>query len=180
MSDFSFTPASEGEQIVFGAQRPGYNSRPVDPSDIQEWISYMKAQGIERVCCLLPQSQLKYYEVDLLNTYRKEFGQDNVCWAPIEDFRLCKTAILKEQILPFLKDSDIKGKRVVVHCSGGSGRTGHVLAAWLVFKRGFCEQEAVVAVRKMGRNPYEAVNRGNATKEELDELLQQCRKSNVA
>jgi len=180
MNDYNFAPASNDEKIVFGAQRPGYNSKSVSLSNVQEWISFMKEQRIKRVCCLLPQNQLEYYEMDLLDIYWKELGQDNVYWASVEDFHLCDPVTLQKKILPFLEESDAKGERVVVHCSGGSGRTGHVLAAWLVFKRGFSKEEALVAVRDMGRNPYEAVNCGNATIEELYELLQQCRKSNVA
>jgi len=180
VSSFGFGPASRDEQIVFGAQRPGYSSKSVGLSDIQEWISFMRKQGIKRVCCLLPENQMEYYQVNLLDIYREEFGPDNVCWAPVEDFHLCDLATLREKILPFLEDSDMKGERVVVHCSGGSGRTGHVLAAWLVFERGFSEKEALKAVRDMGRNPYEAVNCGNATKEELYELLRNLRRSNAA
>jgi protein-tyrosine phosphatase len=45
----------------------------------------------------------------------------------------------------------------VVHCSGGIGRTGHVLAAWLVAGRGFSRHSAITAVKRRGRNPYEAV-----------------------
>jgi hypothetical protein len=44
-----------------------------------------------------------------------------------------------------------------VHCSGGVGRTGHILAAWLVAGRGFTHQEAIATVQKTGRNPYEAI-----------------------
>lgn len=131
----------------------------------------MKNQGINRVCCLLPQNQLRYYK-DLLTVYRREFGQDNTCWAPIKDFHLCDATTLTDKILPFLKESDTKGEPVVVHCSGGSGRTGHVLAAWLVYGRGFSRKKALSAVREMGRNPLEAVQCGNATMEELCMLLQ--------
>ena len=123
---------------------------------------------------------INFGEVDLLNTYSSEFGQDNVCWAQIEDFHLCDITTLKEQILPFLKDSDVKGERVVVHCSGGSGRTGHVLAAWLVFRRRLPVEDALENVRNTDRNPYEAAAYGNATKEELYALLRQCQKGNVA
>lgn len=180
MNDFSFAPASEDEQIVFGAQRPGYNSRAVGLSDIQEWISFMKEQKIECVCCLLPQNQLEYYEVDLLDIYHKEFGRENVCWAPIEDFHLSEPNTLQKEILPFLGDSDAKGQRVIVHCSGGSGRTGHVLAAWLVFGRGLSVEDALENVQNTGRNPYEAVNCRKATKKKLYALLQQCQEGNVA
>lgn len=178
MDYFNFGAASEEEQIVFGAQRPGYNSSLVNLADIQNWISFMKKQGIRRVCCLLTKDQLEYYEVDLLEEYGKEFGKDNVCWAPVKDYHLCDSETL-HKILYFLKEADAKGERVVVHCSGGSGRTGHVLAAWLVFKRGLSEQKALETVLNMGRNPYEAINCGNATKEDLYGLLRQFRKNNL-
>jgi len=180
MSEFGFGPASQSEQIVFGAERPGYSSKSVSLSDVQKWISFMKRQGPKRVCCLLPQNQLSYYDEELSDSYRKEFGQDHICWAPVEDYHLCDVATLTERILPFLKESDIKGEPVVVHCSGGSGRTGHVLAAWLVFGRGFSVEDALLAVKKMGRNPCEAVNYGNATTHELFALLQECQRDNVA
>ena len=61
-----------------------------------------------------------------------------------------------------------------MHCAGGRGRTGHVLAAWLVFGRGFSIDEAVAAVKEMGRNPFEAVEAGNATVAQLHGLLQTC------
>lgn len=63
--------------------------------------------------------------------------------------------------------------RTVVHCSAGSGRTGHVLAAWLVYRHGLTENEALRAVTHVAdvqRNPFEAVDR-EATHEALYALL---------
>lgn len=108
----------------------------------------------------------------LLKIYREELGEDKVCWAPVEDFYLCGYNMLTKRILPFLKETD---ERAVVHCSGGSGRTGHVLAAWLVAGRGFSVERALAAVVEMGRNPHEAVEVGNATEGELHALLERCR-----
>ena len=90
--------------------------------------------------------------------------------APIPDFHLASKAVL-ENTLAFLKKADQVHEAVVVHCAGGRGRTGHLLAAWLVFGRGFSIDEAVAAVKSMGRNPYEAVEAGNATVAELHGLL---------
>ena len=163
--------------MIFGAQRPGYSSRQVHKAQTQEWITFIKNQGIKRVCCLLPENQLAYYfDENLLDTYQREFGEKNVCWAPIEDFHLCKETTLSEAILPFLQASDAQATPAIVHCSGGLGRTGHVLAAWLVFGRGFGIDEALVAVKEMGRNPKEAVSYGNATEAELHALLMACRR----
>jgi protein-tyrosine phosphatase len=79
--------------------------------------------------------------------------------------------LLIGKILPFLKGCDAEKQKVVVHCSGGSGRTGHVLAAWLVFGRGWAYADAIAAVKKSGRNPFEAIQSGNARPEDLEKLL---------
>ncbi|MHA1506726.1 MAG: protein-tyrosine phosphatase family protein [Candidatus Asgardarchaeia archaeon] len=170
MSRYGFSAAFKGENIVFGAQRPGYPLKKVEEEDVRTWIDFMKRNGIRRVVCLLPQEQLEYYTLPLLEVYEKEFGRRNVLWAPIEDFHLCDEDVLRK-ILNFLKDADEKREKVVVHCSGGIGRTGHVLAAWLVFGRGFSIDEALKAVERAGRDPYEAVWYGNADKEDLIDIL---------
>lgn len=115
----------------------------------------MKGQGIQRVCCLLERSQLVRYP-DLLGYYKQAFGSENVCWAAIADFKICDRCTLLHNILPFLTTSDQRQQKTVVHCSGGVGRTGQVLAAWLVFGRGLSKQAAIAAVRQTGKNPYEA------------------------
>lgn len=116
----------------------------------------MKSQGIQRVCCLLDKDQLVRYP-DLLGCYRQAFGIENVCWSAIADFEICNRTTLQHTILPFLLASDQCQRKTVVHCSGGIGRTGQILTAWLVFGRGLSQQAAIQAVQQTGRNPYEAV-----------------------
>lgn len=169
MQKFRLGPAAPEEPIVFGAQGPAYSSLR-----IREWIAYMKAHGIRRVCCLLHADQLRSYKEDLLAAYRREFGAENVCWAPIADYHLCDVGLLKTRILPFLRESANQSAPVVVHCQGGRGRAGHVLAAWLVFGRGVPVADAVAAVKAMGRNPHEAADWGNAQPEDLYILLEAC------
>ncbi|PIG92163.1 dual specificity protein phosphatase family protein [Gloeocapsopsis sp. IPPAS B-1203] len=148
---YKFASASEDEPIVFGSARPGYCNEQV-----KEWIEFMQHQDIKRVCCLLPESQLTRYS-HLLDVYRQTFGIDQVCWTPIEDFHFADAEILIRQILPFLAAANQNHEKVVVHCSGGVGRTGHVLAAWLVAGRGFSNKAAIATVKQTGKNPYEAV-----------------------
>ena len=172
---YKFAAAWEHEPIVFGASRPGYSNKQV-----LDWVEFMKCQGIKRVCCLLPDNQLARYSA-LLDTYQQEFGIIHVCWAPIADFHLSDKETLTKKILPFLADAEKLGEKVVVHCSGGIGRTGHVLAAWLVSGRGLSNKAAITAVKRTGRNPYEAaivaVTRGrNPFKAvgDLNALLNDC------
>jgi protein-tyrosine phosphatase len=148
---YKFAAACKTESIIFGASRPGYTD-----AQIQAWIKFMKSQEIQRVCCLLEKDQLARYP-DLLGCYKRAFGAEQVCWAAIADFEICDRTTLQHDILPFLLTSDHGQQKTVVHCSGGIGRTGQVLAAWLIFGRGLPQQAAIKAVRQMGRNPYEAV-----------------------
>jgi protein-tyrosine phosphatase len=170
MAQFGFGAASPEEVIVYGAQRPGYPSQSVDGAHVGDWISFMQKSGIRRVCCLLPTKQLVYYRVDLLNKYREAFGESNVCQAEIEDYHLCDHTTLERRILPFFVESDRTGTPVVVHCSGGSGRTGHVLVAWLVRHRAMSIENALAIVSTQ-RNPREAIQCGYATEKELRWLL---------
>lgn len=174
---YKFAPASENEPIVFGSARPGYSNEQVN-----EWIEFMQNQDIKRVYCLLPESQLTRYS-NLLDGYRQTFGLDQVCWTPIEDFCFADSKILIRQILPFLAAANQNEEKVVVHCSGGVGRTGHILAAWLVAGRGFSNKAAIAAVKQTGKNPYEAViaapfKRCNPWKvaAELNLLLDECKR----
>ncbi|MEA5466494.1 protein-tyrosine phosphatase family protein [Leptothoe sp. PORK10 BA2] len=172
---YKFAPASRHEPIVFGSARPEYSNNQVN-----EWIRFMQTQNIQRVCCLLPKSQLRHYS-DLLDVYQQTFGIDQVCWSPIQDFHFATHQTLIHQILPFLACADRLQEKAVVHCSAGIGRTGHVLAAWLVAGRGLTHKAAISAVQKSGRNPYESViaapfqgrNPWKVLKE-LNTLLDEC------
>ena len=173
---YKIAAAWENEPIVFGASRPGYFN-----NEVSDWVEIMKRQGIQRVCCLLPDNQLAHY-TNLLGTYKQENGNYQVCWTPNEDLHQSDLETLTTKILPFLAEADKQAEKVVVHCSGGIGRTGHVLAAWLVSGRGLSNKAAIAAVMRTGRNPYEAaiatVMRGrNPFKavRDLHMLLNECR-----
>ena len=163
-----FGSAIVGEPTVFGARRPGFPFPVVSSTTVDTWIQFMQSQQIARVVCLLPQRQLAGYS-HLLEAYMQSFGTSNVCWSPIEDFTLADATALTQVILPFLANADQHQQRVVVHCSGGVGRTGHILAAWLVCFRGLSNEQAIQAVRQTGRNPRESRDPG------LDQLLDRCR-----
>ena len=172
---YNFGPAKKDEVVVYGAERPGYHVPNISPENIEDWIAYMKQQDIQRVCCLLNDKQLTLYPIELIDVYQNEFGVENVCHAPVEDYHLISADYLTRIVLPFLRQTFIRKQKVVVHCSGGSGRTGHVLVAWLVYFRNSTMEDALEAVKKVNgaaRNPFEAIQMGNATEEEFNQLFQ--------
>jgi Dual specificity phosphatase, catalytic domain len=136
---YRFGPAAPEEPIVFGAAGPG--AQP------QDWLRFMQAQGIRRVCRLAARSP---------DIYATTFGVDRVCVAPIADFRVVDRVLLQDVILPFLQAADQAQEPVVVHCGGGIGRTGQVLVTWLIVGRGYAVPDAIATVKQQGRNPYEA------------------------
>lgn len=165
-----FGAASPEEEFVYGACSPGWHSAGSHATAIDDWIDFMHESGIERVCCLLTGRQLDQQEANV-GRYRDAFGRENVLHAPIPDHHLAEPDYLSERILPFLEESVQKEEPVVVHCLAGIGRTGQVLAAWLVTYREYSPEAAVSMVQKMGRDPMEATRHGNAAEEDVYSLL---------
>jgi len=165
-----FAAASPEEEYVYGASCPGWHTTTSHGDAIDNWVTFMRERGIERVCCLLSGDQLSGTEANT-DSYRSAFGAENVRHVPIADHHLADPATLEERILPFITESVERESPVVVHCLAGIGRTGHVLAAWLVEGRDYSVVDAIETVQEMGRSPAEAVDWGNARHGELYELL---------
>ncbi|MDV3103388.1 protein-tyrosine phosphatase family protein [Thermococcus waiotapuensis] len=71
-----------------------------------------------------------------------------VLHSPIPDF----TAPSLEQLLEILRwvgSKTQEGKRVLIHCMGGLGRSGTVAVAWLMYSKGLPLGEALRRVRSL-------------------------------
>lgn len=157
MSDYNFGPAAPEEETVYGACRPGrFSGRETDGA-VDDWVTYVRSQGVGRVCCLLDDEHLDHYD-NLLGQYRRAFGPDRVRHVPVSDFSVVNPEAFHERIMPFLRAADEQSEPAVVHCSAGQGRTGHVLALWLVHGRGYDVETAVETIEATGRTPMEAVD----------------------
>jgi hypothetical protein len=168
-----FAAAGPDTSHVYGACAPGWHSAASHEEALDDWVSFMQAQGIERVLCLMTGTQDG--QSANLDRYEEAFGSDRVLHAPIPDHHLTSVAHLEDTILPFLAKAAAADEPVVVHCLSGLGRTGQVLAAWLVTYHDFEPAQALNTVEDMGRAPLEATTHGNATAKDLLYLLEALR-----
>jgi protein-tyrosine phosphatase len=163
---FNFGPASPDEINVFGAAKPGGTQE-----DVNRWLEFMTRNGISRVVCLMHQDELgSKVPANLIDTYYSHFDKSNVLHSGISDFQLASQE-QAHNISIFLADGCRHYHKTVVHCSAGMGRTGHVLACWLVAGRGHVPNEAinlVKSVKGVSRNPRESG-------EDIVSLLEECR-----
>ncbi|XP_070555670.1 dual specificity protein phosphatase 23-like isoform X2 [Ptychodera flava] len=100
-------------------------------------LQYLKEQGIKHLVTLTQRSPK-------LDTCPE------IQWHPIKmpDF----TAPSPDQINEFLKiveESNAKGEAVAVHCAHGNGRTGTMLACYLIKTRKISGQEAIDLIREL-------------------------------
>jgi hypothetical protein len=164
-----FGPAGPWESHVYGACSPGWHTDAARSAAIRDWIAVVREHDVCRVCSLLPAGDDS--GAGYLARFRDEFGPDCVLHAPIPDGHLPAIESLSDDILPFLATSRDADERVVVTGLAGLGRTGVVLAAWLVSGRDFRPAEAISTVLGAGRDPRAVVERGDATLADLHALL---------
>ena len=82
---------------------------------------------------------------------------------PVEDF----TAPSLEQIVEFVElvnDSLASGERVGVHCTGGLGRSGTMVAAYLV-SQGRKAEEAIIEIRRLRPHSIETASQEQAIRD---------------
>lgn len=98
-----------------------------------EDIPWLRAQGVTAL-------------VSLTEIPPSDLGDLAICHVPVHDFAPPAVADL-ERAVRFARGAIEAGGRVAVHCAAGIGRTGTVLAAYLVTE-GMAAEEAIAAVRQ--------------------------------
>lgn len=124
------------------------------------WIIPDKLAGMERpgsVCSLEEDLEfLKNVGIDIiinLEEYVRNYDEFDVKHIPIKDFKAPTLSDI-EEFVELVEHNIRKGKKILVHCYAGMGRTNLMLASYLVYL-GLKPDEALNVVR--GSRPSHAV-----------------------
>ena len=116
---------------LFSTQMPHdiMDDSPQQGKARQEWINKIKTHDLRVICVLTEQDEFKKYSGidELLDFYRDECGLI-VYNRAIPDFQIPTSGDLVNNILDLTYHLS-QGRNCLVHCAGGSGRTGMVIAA---------------------------------------------------
>ncbi|EKX34737.1 hypothetical protein GUITHDRAFT_155640 [Guillardia theta CCMP2712] len=163
MAQFNFGASSEREgETIHGSERPGSSEDLNKPGAIgmemvEQWAKFMSEQGIKNILCLLNEEEHTFFQ--------SPGYKQSVVQAGFEANKIHLVDVYKEgsadEIEKVLKEAKNAGEKLVVHCSGGEGRTGLVLAYWLTLDCGLdaaaaCEQTVKTAAKLgVSRKPSE-------------------------
>ena len=117
-------------------------------------LKWLRAQGIRTILTLTENSLPSQWLDGLAFEVRH---------VPMKDHHAPDTASLEEAAI-FVWDKVRDGKTTLVHCLAGEGRTGCVLAAYLIKERGVAADEAIKVLRRIKPGFVE----GNQEKAVLD------------
>lgn len=105
----------------------------------------IKNNNVSKILSLITESEYEQYGVpDLKGAYLREGFH-------LKEFPILDQGVpTRDSLLPILDwmEETLKKKNLLVHCAGGLGRSGLVCAAYLIVKKGFSAQDAIVAVRQ--------------------------------
>ncbi|TLZ43597.1 MAG: hypothetical protein E6K19_06905 [Methanobacteriota archaeon] len=107
-------------------------------------------------------------ECDRLNTFEIEeagFEHKKIC---VEDF-MPPTIAQIEEFVSFVETKLSEGKKVLVHCFAGRGRTGTMLAAFLIH-RGMSSEAAIREIRERADRAYGTIR--GVIEPQQEEILQ--------
>mmetsp|Transcript_32149 Transcript_32149/g.102387 ORF Transcript_32149/g.102387 Transcript_32149/m.102387 type:complete len:144 (+) Transcript_32149:133-564(+) len=109
----------------------------IPQSALAEWGEFMKSQGITRGLSVMNDDEMLWFSSPGL------LGGGAL---PTYDHVVLTGEGAADKALGVLRAAEEAGEKVVLHCSGGQGRTGLLLGAWLVERHGLTPEAAAEEV----------------------------------
>jgi|BEDMetMinimDraft_2_1075160.scaffolds.fasta_scaffold01082_5 protein-tyrosine phosphatase len=122
------------------------------PRNVED-LDFIKDQKISAVVCLVEDDELEIQDkennigIKAYENLLKERGIE-LLHSPIKNYN-APTIEQVEFILNWINQKLREGKRVMVHCRGGQGRTGTIIASYLMHEYGYTAEEAINFVRSL-------------------------------
>ena len=114
--------------------------------ELDDDLATLKREKVSAVVCCVPREELAVYGVDdLLERYQT--AGIALYHLPIMDQRVCSQRELAAAV-DWIRQQVESGGHLLVHCVGGLGRSGMVVACWLR-ACGLSPQEAIDEVRRI-------------------------------
>mmetsp|Transcript_10027 Transcript_10027/g.24262 ORF Transcript_10027/g.24262 Transcript_10027/m.24262 type:complete len:228 (+) Transcript_10027:63-746(+) len=171
----NFAAISCKDENVFGIHRPGFlpdgvNEKPgaVEDALVTEWCSFIKGKGVTRILSLLEDDEAAWFKTPIEKQLEAEgFSEAKGTYirTPLSSPDSAKKA------LEALTSATASGDKIVLHCSGGIGRTGLMSAVYLAKQYGMTPEEAVKEVtsqaQKAGVSRATKAEKVTATMEKL-------------
>jgi protein-tyrosine phosphatase len=133
----------ESKTKIFMTILPGRKDRN---RDLEKDIEQIKEKSVNSILVLVTEIELESYGVpDLILNYQNsgfETYQHSILDQRIPDFESLEKTIL------WMEENLSKKKNLLVHCVGGLGRTGTILACYLVKNFKLRPSQAIELVRK--------------------------------
>ena len=125
-----------------------------DPAERKHWLDKVKLNNLKVICVLTEPHEFEKYSGrdDLLKFYENECGLI-VYNRFIEDFEIPTSGDLVNNILDLTYHLS-QGENCLIHCAGGTGRTGMVLAAVI---QNLGVYDAVARIRKVKSTYVETI-----------------------
>ncbi|HIQ30019.1 MAG TPA: hypothetical protein EYH45_05585 [Candidatus Caldiarchaeum subterraneum] len=107
--------------------------------DGSKHLRWLKQQGIEAILCLV-EKPVNREEADRL-------GMEYI-HIPMKDHQPPDVGDLIKAV-QHIRRVTSEGRKILIHCAAGMGRTGTVLAAYLIISKGMNPQEAIGYIRRL-------------------------------
>lgn len=128
------------------------SSMPGRDGPIEQAIQEMQDSRIDRIICLTPDDEIRLKSPDYAAILKRDGLPCPLNRFPIPDFEVPKDRLAFLSVIREIRDSLLKGERVLVHCSAGFGRSGTVATCILV-ALGLEASKAREAVLRAGSRP---------------------------